>query len=134
MRANIKLHLWVPFLFILVVAFFLMQEFNVLDIVMILGGIVIVGYFVMGIIRRKDALIIEEDTLQVTTPISKKEYTISTISHLQFSVKDKRMIQGTINGEIVNLIGDIYDVSIVDIYAYLISHYGTLTVPKDEAL
>lgn len=127
MRANIKLHIWIPFIFVLVIAFFLMQEFNVLDFVMIIGGLIIVGYFVMGFIRRKDALVIEGDTIIVTTPITKKEYTISDISKVFYSPKDKGVIQATYNGETINLINNIYDEEIEDIFAYLISHYDHIT-------
>jgi hypothetical protein len=126
MKANIKLHGWIPFIFIIVVVFFLMQEFNLLDIVMIVGGSIIVGYFVMGFIRRKDALVIDGDTMIVTTPIKKKTYTISDMTELLYHPKDKGILQAKLNGETINLCTDIYDQELCDIVAYLLSHYDHL--------
>lgn len=123
MKANMKLSFWIPFIFIFVVAAFLIQGFSALDVVMILGAVLIVGYFILGYVRRIDAIQIIDNTMVVKTPITVKEYQLSEISEIYFKERDRSVLKAVYQNEEITLCTDIYDVSILAIKAYLLLHY-----------
>ena len=121
-RANIKISLWVPIVFLAIMTAFIVIDFDVLDVVIILGVLVIVVYFIMGYIKRKDALVIEGNLLKVTTPIKTKEFDLSALKSL--SLEDNgTILRGQYQDEIIKVITNIYDVSLSDIQHYLLEHY-----------
>lgn len=126
MRANIKLSPWLPFILVLATAVFLFFQFNMLDIIMMVGTALIIVYFVIGVIKRKDALIIEGTTLKVTSPIKTKEYNIEDLTAVRL-VDYNTLIKGTYQGDEVKLITNIYDRPLEEIKEYLVHTYDHIT-------
>ena len=125
-RANIKISPWLPFIMVLVTALFLFVKFNVLDVVMIGGTVLIIVYYVVGIIKRKDAIVIEGTHLKVTSPIRTKEYNIMDITAVAL-VDHDTLIKATYQDKDIKLITNIYDIDLIDIKEYLVRTYGHIT-------
>lgn len=125
-RANIKMSYWLPFIMILITSLFLFFQFNVLDVIMILGTVLIILYYIVGVVKQKDAIVIEGTYLKVTSPIKTKEYDISKISSVAL-VDHDTLIQATYQGKDIKLVTNIYDVALVDIKDHLVRTYSHIT-------
>lgn len=125
-RANIKLSLWLPIIMILITSLFLFFQFNILDVIMIIGTVLILLYYIVGIIKRKDAFVIEGTYLKVTSPIKTKEYNIEDISTVAL-VDHDTLLLATVQGAETKLVTNIYDRSLLEIKDYLVRTYDHIT-------
>jgi hypothetical protein len=121
-RTNIKLSPWLPIIMVLITSLFLFFQFNVLDVIMILGTVFITFYYVMAMVKRKDALVIEGTTLKVTSPIKTKEYDVNDLTSISL-VDHDTLLRGIYQGQEVKLITNIYDQSLSEIKDYLVRTY-----------
>lgn len=132
MKANIKLAPWIPIIVVLVLVLFLIEGFDVLDVVLILGGGFIISYFVLGYLRRKEALIIDDKSIQVRTPIKFTEFALQDITTVFIKEHDHDTLKAVYHGETVTLCTNIYDCSIEEIKTYLIEHNTHITEQEKE--
>lgn len=129
MKANIQISFWVPLIFILVSTVFFFVEFNALDVIMLVGVIIIVGYYAVGFFKRKDALLIEGSTMIVTSPISSTEFDLQELTSVALE-DNGTILRGVYHGQKIKLVTSIYDVSLEEVKHYLISHYDHITEEK----
>ena len=123
MKADIKVAPWVPILFLAVAIFFALQEFNALDIIMISGSLLIIVYFVLAYIKRKDALIIEGNKMFVRSPFKVREFDIDNITNVFTNKGDAGVLKATYEDEIVSLCTNIYQKDIHEVKEYLLKNY-----------
>jgi len=127
MKANIHLAPYIPFIVFVVVILFLLEGFDTFDVITILGGGIIIGYFILGFIRRKDALLVVDGILKIKTPIKTREYNIAEITELSIKKSDNATLKANYQGETITLCTDIYDVSITEIKDYLLKNFLHIT-------
>jgi len=132
MRANIRLKPWTPIIVVIVVTVFLVEGFDVLDVVLILGGGFIVSYFMLGYIRRKNAVLIDGATLIIKSPFRINEYTIQDISEVFIKPIDTKSLKAVYQGETITLCTEIYDISIEEIKQYLMKTYEHIVEKPQE--
>ncbi|QMS85050.1 hypothetical protein [Candidatus Xianfuyuplasma coldseepsis] len=123
MKANITMSPWIVFLFIVIMVLFLLQGFDLIDVITIIGVVLIVTYYVLGFIRRKDALVITDDKMIVKTPIKTREFDIKDISMVQLSSRESGVIKALYKNEVVTLCSNIYSRKAEDILQYLITTF-----------
>jgi len=121
MKANIQITLWIPLVFLALLVVFLFLEFDILQVIIILGVLIIESYFIFGYVKRKDALVIDENNVKATTPFSTKTFVLKDITSI--SLEDNgTILRGIYQGEKTKLITNIYDVSLTEIKDYLLTH------------
>ena len=129
MKADIKLPLYIPIVASILSIVVVALEFNLIDIIIITGALLIITYFVLGYVKRKDALIIENDKMVVVTPIKRREYDFSLMTNLDL-VDGNSILKCSypIEDEIKNitLCSNIYTEKLDTIYEYLCSHHPEL--------
>lgn len=125
-RANIKLSPWLPLIMIVLTSLFLFFQFNVLDVIMIIGTILIILYYIVGLIKKKDALVIEGTHIKVTSPITTREYDVKDIRSIALVDQDT-LLQANYQGKDIKLVTNIYDQSLLAIKEYLVRTYPHIT-------
>ncbi len=128
MKANIKLPVWFPIIIIIVAAFFAIIDIGILTFVITGGALYLLIYFLLGYIRRKDAIIIEGNLLKVKSPFKTKEYEIDKLSNLSL-VDNDSMLKGIYDNSDrkITLCTGIYDVPLGEILLYLVTNYPHLS-------
>jgi hypothetical protein len=135
MKANIKLPIGfvvVSSIIALTIAFI---SYSPISILLILGVLYLVTYLVLGIIKRKDALIISNEMIIIKTPFKNKIYEFNNIKSVYLD-SDGKQLKGVIiteeYEEDVKFFSDIYDVGIEEIYNHIINKHPNLAVNKEE--
>ncbi len=134
MRSDMKLSLRLPLIFtvIVIVIVFIVREFDVIDVISIIGLTLIIGYYSLGYIHKKDALVIENDTMRVRTPFKAYVFTISDIQQIYVSGGEYGVLRGLYQQEDVILCGNIYFNSLREIKTYLLEHYSHITEGEER--
>jgi hypothetical protein len=97
----------------------LWNDFGILDVIVIAGAAFILAYVVMGIVRRKDALVIEEHTMTVVSPLRQRTYDLTQLSSI--SLEDGgTLLRGVYDGTRVKLVTAIYTESLDAIRSHLL--------------
>lgn len=102
---------------------FLIQGFDAIDVITIIGVGLILTYYGLGVIRGKEAVSITADTMVVKTPIKTNEFTISDIKMVQVSSRESGVIKALYRDNIVTLCSNIYDKPIEEILQYLVTTF-----------
>ena len=123
MTANIKISLVVPLVSIVLMSIFLYLEINVLSIIISVGALLIVVYYILGFIKRKDALVIKDGELIVTSPIKTRTFDLEKLKSV--SLEDNgTILYGDYDGTRTRLITNIYDRPLTEIKNYLLISYA----------
>lgn len=123
LKANIKLPIWLGVIAIIISILFTSFLFNALVIIIYLGTVYLIVYFVLGYIRREDALVIDNEFIKVKTPFKYKEWNISELNSV-FLAEKVSMLKGVIIIDNVHtevtICTNIYTKSLREIYSVLI--------------
>ena len=129
MKADIKLPLWIPIIASIVSIVVAVLEFNVVDIIIIVGALSIITYFVLGFVRKRDALIIDNVTISIVTPIKRKEYDLTLIKDLEL-LDGNSILKCTYpvddEAKTITLCSNIYTETLESVYEYLIKNNPSL--------
>ena len=134
MKANIKMAPWIPLIFIMVSVIFSLQEFNTLDVILIVTTVFIVVYYALGYLRRKDAIVVTSEKLIVRTPFVLREYLLDDLKEITLTDKET-VLRGLYQGEHKTLVTNIYDVSLHEIKNHLLTSHpiiNDMTDRKDD--
>lgn len=135
--ANIKLPLWLPFVAVAISALFAFYEFGALSIIIFIGSLYLLSYFVAGMIRSKEAILIDKKVMKVKSPFRYHEWQISNIKKI-YLVDNNSMLKGVIiedgNERTVTLCSGIYDVNLIVVADYLVNNFPHLKVQKEEPI
>jgi len=129
LKANIKLPLWLGIIAILLSALFSLFDFSPIVIVIYIGTLYLIVYFIVGFIKRKDALIIDNELIQVKSPFKYREWIIKDIKNI-YIVDNGSMLKAVIleeDQEIeVTICSNIYDKSLNEILQVIIENNSEL--------
>jgi len=129
LKANIKLPLWLGIIAILLSALFSLFDFSPIVIVIYIGTLYLIVYFIVGFIKRKDALIIDSELIQVKSPFKYREWIIKDIKNI-YIADNGSMLKAVIlekDQEIeVTICSNIYDKSLNEILQVIIENNSEL--------
>ena len=129
MKANIKLPFWLGLVAIIISVLFSALSFNILIIIIYVGTLYLIIYFTLGYIRRKDAMIIDNEFVKVRTPFKYTEWKLSDLKKV-YLVDNGSMLKGIIMIEDesteVTLCYNIYDKSLSEIMKTIIENHPIL--------
>lgn len=127
MKANIKLPILIPVIAVFSAVLLGLFTKSWVVIIIGLGALYLVVYFAFGFIKREDALVIEGNTMKVITPFKSKLYFIDKLSNLEL-LDNGSILKADYEEDSlirrVSLCGNIYSVSLIEIYEFLIKKYN----------
>lgn len=122
MHANIRISPWVPLLFVLVLPITLLNDFGILDVILLAGALFILVYVALGLVRRRDALVIEGHTMTVVSPLHRRTYDLTKLASI--SLEDGgTLLRGVYDGQRVKLVTAIYTESLEAIRSHLLQQH-----------
>lgn len=129
LKANMKLPMWLVVIATLITILLTIHGLNLIHIIVIPACVFLIIYFSVGFVKRKDALIICDNTITVKTPFRTRKYEISKIKKVYIADNDST-IKGIYledNSETeVTILSNIYNVDIHNIVGYLLDNYPQL--------
>jgi|GEM_PF-2484537 len=136
MKSNMKLPMWLPITTTVVTALLFFLETSIIHFLTVPLSIFLVSYFLIGFIKRKDALIIDSQTIKVRSPFRYREYDISKIRSV-YLVDNNSTLKGVYEtGDnletIITICTNIYDVSLTDICDYLLKEFSHINIKSAE--
>lgn len=131
LKADMKLPIWLGLIAIVISIIFTSFLFNALIIIIYLGTVYLIIYFILGYVRRIDALVIDNDLIKVRTPFKYVEWNISEFDSV-FLADKVSSLKGVIiiEDEVteVTICTDIYSKKLKEIYSTLITSHPKLEI------
>lgn len=127
MKANIKLSMYLPIIVTTLTIIITIFQFEYFSILFIVTSLYIDLYYGLSYVKRKDALIITDNELTVTTAFKNRVYPIRDLSDIQFT-KGDNTIRASFDGNNTTLCSDIYSKSIEEIYALLTQKVSNIDI------
>jgi len=129
LKANIKLPFWIGIVAIVISITFSTLSFNALVIIIYVGTLYLIVYFTLGFIKRKDAIVIDNEFMKVKTPFKYTEWKISDLKNV-YLADNGSMLKGILITEDesteVTLCFNIYDKSLSEIMSKIIENHPIL--------
>lgn len=123
LKGNIRLPIILPISSIAISTLFVFLRFTPMSIVIYLGSLYLVTYFTLGYIRRKDALLVDDEKIYVKTPFRYHEWDMNSIKKIYVTDGSSQIKADVIIEEeeqTVTICNNIYSVSINVIYSKII--------------
>ena len=137
-KTDMRLYFLIPVVFVSITFVFAVISFDIIDVATIMFSSWLLLYFVLGFIKRKDALTIENKRMCVITPFKTKEYDISNIKRVYCTQANGKMLKAVYeeNGKksTITLCNNLYKAKIEEIRDYLIEHYSHLASDFEDAI
>jgi|LGVE01.1.fsa_nt_gb hypothetical protein len=137
-KTDMRLYYIIPVIFVSITVVFAVINFDIIDVATIIFSSWLLLYFILGYIKRKDALTIENDIMRITSPFKTKEYNIYNIKRVYCTQANGRMLKAVYeeNGErsTITLCNNLYKVKIEEIRDYLIEHYPHLASDFEDII
>ncbi len=118
MKANIKLSLFLPILMTIIAIVANLISFEYFNLIFIAGAIYIDIYYLLGYLKREDALVITDIEITVITAFKTRNYLLDDLSNIKF-LDGENSIRATYNEKTIILCNNIYSVSLKEIHRFL---------------
>lgn len=118
MKADIKLSFFLPIIVTVITIIVTVLSLEYFDIIFIVGAIYIDVYYVVGYLKRKDALVINNLDITIKSAFKVRSYEVSELSELSY-IENESRIRAKYDSATITVCNDIYSISLEEIYNYL---------------